>query len=128
MAGEGRLTVLSTSFYLLTLAVAAGTILGLLHLRGGGAPRPPVAAGIAHGLIGTLGLALLWPVAQGPARGVAAGAGSFGPVAAWLLAVALATGVTVLIRRRGQPAILMAIHAGIAITGYLLLVAWYSVG
>jgi len=73
--------VLSAAFYLLTLAVAAGTILALWHLRGSAAPRPPAAAGIAHGLVGAFGVALLWPAAFGPPRGVASGAGSFGPMA-----------------------------------------------
>jgi putative copper export protein len=65
---------------------------------------------------------------RGPARGVAAGAGSFGVTAAVVFAAALATGVVVLVTRRNGPAVTMAIHSGLAITGYVLLVAWYSVG
>ena len=117
--------MLTAAFTVLTLAVAGGTILGLLHLR---ATRPPLPFGIIHAIAGAVGLALLLPVAFGPPRGVAAGAGLFGPTAAWLLVAALLTGAVVLQRRRNGPVVMMAIHAGIAITGYLLLLAWYSVG
>ncbi|HEY0183705.1 MAG TPA: hypothetical protein VGC09_12940 [Rhodopila sp.] len=87
---------------------------------------PPPAAGIAHGVAGTVGLAALLLVLQGPARGVATGVGSFGIVAAVLFAAALMTGVALLLlRRRG---IVMAIHAGIAISGYMLLLAWNALG
>ena len=111
----------------LTLAVAAGTLLGLLHLRAtDGATRPPVAAGVAHGLCGLIGLVLLLPVAFGPPLGAAAGAAAFGPVSAWMFAGALLSGAAILLRRRRNPAVLMAIHAGIAITGYVMLLAWYS--
>ncbi len=121
--------MLQAAFYVLTVAAAAGTILALWHMRAtDGATRPPLAAGIAHGIVGATGLALLIPVVLGPPRGVAAGAGSFGPIAGWLFAAAILTGATILIRRRKGPIVMMAIHSGIAITAYVMLVAWYSVG
>lgn len=121
--------MLTASLCLLSLAVAAGTILSLLHVRATEpAMRPPLLAGLAHGSAGAIGLALLLPVGFGPPRGLSAGAASFGPVAAWLFLAAAGTGAIVLIRRRKGPNVMMAIHAGIAITGYVMLVAWYSVG
>lgn len=63
---------------------------------------------------------------RGPARGVAAGVGSFGTVAAALFAAALLTGGVLLLRRRSG--LVMAIHAGIAITAYVILLAWNSLG
>ncbi len=121
--------MLQAAFYVLTLAVAAGTILALWHMRAtDGTGRPPPAAGIAHGLAGITGLALLIPVLLGPPRGIAAGAGSFGQIAGWLFAAAILTGATILVRRRNAPTVTMAIHSGIAITAYVMLVAWYSVG
>ena len=121
--------MLQAAFYLLTVAVAAGTILALWHMRAtDAATRPPWVAGIAHGTIGAAGLALLVPDVLGPPRGVAAGAGSFGPVASWLFAAAIVTGGAILARRGKGPAVTMAIHSGIAITAYVMLVAWYSVG
>ncbi len=113
----------------MTLAVAFGSGLALWHLRAiEGASRPPVSAGIAHGLLGVAGLVVLLLALGGPPRGVAAGAGSFGTAAAVVFAATLAAGVAMLVRRRKGPAVTMAIHSGLAITGYVLLVAWYSVG
>jgi hypothetical protein len=120
--------MLTAAFALLTLAVVAGTVLGFLHLRETGAAHPPVAAGLAHGAVGAIGLALLFPIALGPPRGAAEGAAVFGPVSAWLLAAALAAGMGVLLRRRHGSGVTMAIHVGIAITGYTVLLAWYLVG
>jgi hypothetical protein len=42
-----------------------------------------------------------------------------------LFAGAILAGLILLFRRNGT---VMAIHAGIAITGYVLLLAWYSLG
>lgn len=111
----------------MTLAVAAGTLLALWHLRAtDAASRPPLVAGIAHGVVGAIGLAILLLALRGPARGVNAGVGSFGTMSAVLFAGGLLTGIVVLLLRRKT--VMMAIHAGIAITGYVLLLAWNSLG
>ena len=113
--------------WVLTVAVAAGSVLALWHLRAAdGATRPPVAAGIGHGVVGAAGLAVLLLALQGPARGVGAGVGSFGTVSAVLFVAALLTGFVMLLLRRNG--VVMAIHAGVAITGYVLLLAWNSLG
>ncbi len=99
------------------------------HLRAtDAASRPPAAAGIAHGVIGAAGLVVLVLALRGPPRGVAAGAGSFGATAAWLFVAALLSGAVFYVRRRKNAAIVLAIHAGVAITGYALLLAWDAVG
>jgi hypothetical protein len=85
--------------------------------------RLPIGAGIAHGTLGVVGLGLLLFALRGPARGVDA---SFGTASAALFAGAALTGVVMLRLRR--KAIVMAVHAGIAITGYVLLLAWYALG
>jgi hypothetical protein len=120
--------LVSIAVWVLTLAVAAGTALGLWHLRaaGGLSRLPPLPIGIAHGLVGTIGLATLLLALRGPARGIDTGVGSFGTIAAILIAGALLTVICVLLLHR--KAIAMAIHAGIAITGYVLLLAWDSLG
>jgi hypothetical protein len=111
----------------LTLAVAAGSALALWHLRvTDGGRRPPRIAGIAHGVTGIAGLWILLLALQGSTRGVDAGVGSFGMMAAVLFVGAVLTGVIILIRRR--IGIVMAIHAGMAITGYVLLLAWTALG
>ncbi len=121
--------MVSVSVWLLSAAVIAGTVLALWHLRGNEAgSRPPPAAGLAHGAAGAAGLAALLLALQGPPRGVAAGAGSFGATAAWLFAAALLTGAAVLFRRRQGPAVMMAVHAGVAVTGYVILLAWNALG
>lgn len=121
--------MLTASVWLLSLAVIAGTILGLWHIRASeGVGRPPLWIGIAHGVAGGIGLALLVPVLNGPARGAASGTASFGPMAGWLFGAALITGAFVLVRRKRGPAITMIVHAGLAVTGWVLLLAWNSLG
>jgi hypothetical protein len=117
--------LLSLAIILLTIAVVLGTGLALWHLRATDqASRPPVTVGVVHGGFGVSGFAVLLLVLQGPPRGVSAGAGSFGPTAAVLFATALLFGVVIWLRRRNTPVVLIAIHSGIAITAYVLLVAW----
>jgi hypothetical protein len=119
--------LITGAVWILSLAVIAGTILALWHLRAtDGASRPPLFAGLAHGVVGAVGLAFLLVALQGPARGVGAGAGSFGTTAAVLFAAALLTGIAILVSR--GKAVVIAVHAGLAITGYVLLLAWDQLG
>jgi hypothetical protein len=120
--------LVAAAVWILTLAIAAGSALAIWHLRvsESGGRRPPLVAGTAHGVIGTIGLGALLLALGGPPRGVANGAGSFGTVAAFLFAGALVTGIVLLLLRR-QP-LVMAIHAAIAITGYAIVLAWASLG
>jgi hypothetical protein len=83
-------------------------------------------AGIVHGLIGIAGLWVLLLALQGSTRGAATGTGSFGMMAAALFAGAVLTGVIILIQRR--IGVVTAIHAGMAIAGYVLLLAWNALG
>ncbi|HEY8290615.1 MAG TPA: hypothetical protein VIG49_15175 [Acetobacteraceae bacterium] len=116
----------------LSVAVLAGIILALWHMRAAeGAPRPPFAAGVAHGSIGIIGVVTLALALRGPARGVAYGAGSFGWLAAVLLSAALLVGLFLPLsawRSRRVPAVAISVHAGLAITGFVLLLAWGSLG
>jgi hypothetical protein len=114
--------LISLAVWVLTVAVAAGSGLALWYLRG--VSRPPFVAGIAHGLVGAAGLVVLVLALKGPPRGVQAGVGSFGTIAAVLFGGAVVSGVLIL---RRSP-VVMAIHAGIAITGYVLLLAWNALG
>jgi len=79
-------------------------------------------AGLAHGGVGAAGLAILLLALRGPPRGVESGVGSFGLASAVLLVAALLTGAVLLALRRKTA--VMVIHAAIAITGYVLLLAW----
>jgi hypothetical protein len=110
----------------LTAAVAAGSLLALCFMRDISKPL----LGALHGALGAAGLALLLLTLQGPRRGEAMGVGSFGFFAAVLLALALVFGLFVLLLlRRASPAagFMIAVHATMAITGYVLLLAWVSV-
>ncbi len=114
--------MIATSFWTLTLAVAIGTILAFWHLRASdeGTTRPPFLIGLVHAMTGLLGLAALLLV---PNLG---GGSGFGKMAAWVFGIALISGVVVLLRRRNGPAAMMAIHSSIAVTGYVLLLAWHA--
>jgi hypothetical protein len=85
--------------------------------------------GVAHGLIGVVGLGTLIVILQGPRRGDAMGVGSFGVFAAVLFGLALPFGPLIrpLVRRLHQVAgIIIAAHASLAITAFVLFLAWAS--
>ena len=87
--------------------------------------------GIAHGLAGASGLALLIGALQGPRRGDAMGVGSFGTAAATLFGIALTLGLLIplLANRSTRVAgVIIAAHATIAVTAFVLLLAWASIG
>jgi hypothetical protein len=91
--------------------------------------RKPLLAAL-HGAVGAGGLLLLLLALQGPRRGDAMGVGSFGITAAVLFALALLFGLfMLLLLRRASPmaGFVIAVHATVAITGYVLLLAWVSV-
>ncbi len=114
----------------LTLGVSVLTGIGLLALYQWVKPTGRIwLPGAAHGLIGVAGSGLLLLGLQGPARGVRSGAGSFGTIAAALLAAALALGLLVAagrLRRKRPSALVLGIHATLAVTGLTLLAAYVS--
>ena len=121
--------MVSAAVWIISLTVVAGTVLGLWHLRASErVGRPPLWMGIAHGSAGAVGLGLLVLALGGPPRGAASGTASFGPTAAWLFGAALVSGAVIMARRKRGPAITMIVHAGLAVTGWVLLLAWTSLG
>ena len=71
----------------------------------------------------------MWPALQGPPRGVATGTAGFGTTAAVLFATAaiVGLGIVALSRRRAAvPGAAIAVHAAMAITGYVVLLAWVA--
>ena len=114
------------SFTLLLIAGLFGSVLAALHLRTEAVP-PKAAFGVLHGLLGTVGLAVLLLALRGPPHGLAMGVGSFGRVAASILAVALLAGLVIVaryFRRRRPPGLLIGIHATLAISGIVILAAY----
>ena len=90
---------------------------------------PPLGA--VHGSAGLIGLGVLI-AALGPGvhRGAASGTASFGLIAAVLLAIALLAGgfiATQRMRRHAVPVLAIAVHVTIAITGFVILLAYVSI-
>jgi len=120
--------MLSLALVILSAAVALGVALALVHLRGSLPSRP---FGALHGVVGAAGLGALLLALRGPPRGVLTGVASFGAIAAVLAAVALVVGlgIAALARRgRGGLGLVIAVHATLAITAYVLLLAYVSLG
>lgn len=121
--------MLSVAFILISTSVLSGSVVALLHLRGTAYPRP--LSGVLHGVLGLAGLAALILALRGPPRGIDAGVGAFGAVAAVLAAAALVVGVGVLALLRYRPQIAglaIVLHATLAITAYVVLLAYVALG
>jgi hypothetical protein len=114
----------------LCIAVPLGMWLGSLHLMREEPPRGLSRVGAVHGSVGAVCVALLYLALRGPdRRGVGHGAGGFGWIAFWLLAAALAGGLTVLsfyLRGRTVPPVVVATHASVAIAGAVMLAAYFA--
>jgi|ERR1700722_139142 hypothetical protein len=123
--------MLPLSFSLLVIVALLGSALAALHLRTGKATLPGWPLGLLHGLLGATGLALLLLALRGPLRGEAMGVGSFGRIAAVLLAMALLAGLAtraVRLRYGRIPGLIIGIHATIAVSGIVILAAYTLVG
>ena len=123
--------MLSLTFVLLCCAAVVGGGLAILYLRGPQAPRPAGAIPIVHAALGATSLAaLLLALGRGlPQTGM--GTAGFGPTAAALLALALLFGLRLGWmgwRRRRPSEFLVFTHAGLAITGLVVLLALVAVG
>jgi hypothetical protein len=118
------------SLGLLLIATALGSVLAALSFRPG-LPQPAPIYGVLHGCFGAGGFAALLLALGGPPRGVAMGVGSFGAIAAVLLAVALLAGLIILAirsRARQVSGLIIGIHATIAISGVVVLAAYTLIG
>jgi hypothetical protein len=124
--------MLRTTVIVLSLAVTLGIVLALWHLRAGEfRSGPPWPVGVVHGALGIAGLCVLILLLQGPRRGDAMGVGSFGASSAVLFAAAVTAGVSVPLLSRRSPngaGVMIVLHAGLAITAYVLFLAWASIG
>ena len=120
--------MLSIAFVVLAAASALGSTLAVLYLRGRTAPPAPLAA--THELFGIGGVCCLILSLSGPPRGSELGVASFGAMAALLIALAAFAGLGVLLmRRRGRrrTGALIALHAMLAVSGFVLLAAYILV-
>jgi hypothetical protein len=121
--------MLTAAFASLAAAVALGSALAVIHMRGRTAAAIPWPLGAAHGLLGIAGLTCLLLSLRGPPRGLDQGVASFGAISAGLIALAALAGGGILFmhvvkkRRAGS---LIALHATLAVTGFVILVAYLS--
>jgi hypothetical protein len=118
---------IDVAFWFLCAAVAIGAGLALPYLRG--APRrPPWSIGIVHGALGTAGFTVFLLVLRSGLPPSAMGTAGFGLAAAVLLAIALLLGLVIGLRRRRPPSVLVAVHASVAIAGFVVLWTVVSLG
>lgn len=117
--------MLDGCFAILFVAVALGTTLAFLHLRPDGR-SPPWQLGALHGCLGAVGLGVLFWALRGPPRGLTNGTAQFGEFAFTLLLLALPVGLAILARvyNGRRPGLLLALHAGLAISGFVILAAY----
>lgn len=122
--------MLSLSLALCLAAALVGGVLAALHLRPDAA-MPSRWFGAVHAAVATGGLLTLLTALRGPVRGAAMGVGSFGVIAAVLLAMALVVGLAIVVGRmryRRVPGLIIGIHATIAVCGVVVLAAYALVG
>jgi hypothetical protein len=118
--------MLNAAFALLTIAVLFGSLLAIAYLREGAAAAP-WPFGALHGLIALGGLAILTLALRGLPRGAEQGTGSFGLIAAALLALAALAGLAQLalrLRGRRPPGALIGAHATLAVGGFVVLLVY----
>jgi hypothetical protein len=117
--------MLNAAFALLAVAVLFGAPLAVPYLREGAPASLPLGA--LHGSIALCGLALLALALRGPPRGAEQGTGSFGVIAAILIALAALVGLiqfAVRLRGRRPPGALIGAHATLAIGGFVVLLVY----
>ena len=117
--------MLRPALILLLLAVGSGAALAYRFASAHRQAWWPMGAG--HAALGIAGLTALVVTLGGPPRGAAMGVAGFGSAAAVLLGVALVLGLFIPLPRRGK-GLVIAVHAGAAITGFTIFFAWYSLG
>ena len=123
--------MLRIAFVLLCVAAAAGGGLGVIYLKAAPGRRPPLSLQFGHAVAGMAGLAALLLAVGGGLPPNAMGTAGFAPIAATLLVLALCVGLVLAYaawRRRRVAAAAVAMHAGLAIAGIVMLLAVLALG
>ena len=123
--------MLTAAFVILTVAVALGTVLAVLHLRTNRTATPPWPLGALHGILALTGLGCLALALRGPPRGLEQGTASFGLIAAALFVLAALLGAKLLAARIFGKQIgggTIAVHATLAVSGFVILAAYVFAG
>jgi hypothetical protein len=119
--------MLNAAFYVLAIAVIVGALLAVLHFTRAGTALPPWPLAALHALLALGGFGLLLLALQGPPRGGDQGTASFGAIAAALFVVAALFGGGLLagrLRQRPPGTTLIGLHAMVAVTGFVILMAY----
>lgn len=121
--------MLTAAFAILSAAVLLGAMRAILYLRdlrGEAAGAAPWLLTALHGLFGLGGFACLLLALRGPPRGLDRGTASFGAISAALIALAALAGFGVLLThlRNRRPGTLIGLHATLAVSGFVILVAY----
>ena len=93
--------------------------------------RPPWPLGALHGILALAGLGCLALALRGPPRGLQQGTASFGIIAAVLFVLAALLGARLLAARIFKKPIgggTIAIHATLAVSGFVILAAYVFAG
>jgi len=123
--------MLLAAFVILGAAVLLGSVLAVLYLRTKGAVAPPWTLAALHGLLAITGLGGLALALPGPPRGLDQGMASFGMIAAALMASAAVLGAGFLatrLRQRRLGGTAVAVHAMLAVSGFVILTVYVLAG
>ncbi len=123
--------MLTAAFVILAFAVLLGSLLAVLHLRTNRTATPPWPLAALHGILAIVGLCSLALALRGPPRGVEQGTASFGIIAAVLFVLAALLGARLLAARIVKIPIgggTIAIHATLAVSGFVILAAYVFAG
>jgi len=123
--------VLIYALCLIGAAAILGTGLAVVYLQSEGRRVPHWALAALHGAVAFAGFVLLLIVLAGPPKGETYGAPMMGRIAAGFLVFALLTGLLPLnarLRRRRLPlpSLVIGMHATMAISGVVILAAFYT--
>ena len=122
--------MLIAAFVILAVAVLLGSVLAVLHLQTQGS-TPPWSLAALHGLLAIGGLSCLVLALRGPPRGLDKGVASFGITATLVITLAALVGVALLAKRIFKTriaAIMIGIHATLAVSGFVILAAYVLLG
>lgn len=127
--------MLTSAFVVLAVAVALGLVLAVLHLRSNRTAAPPLSPrwplGALHGILALIGLGCLALALRGPPRGVEQGTASFGIIAVVLFVLAALLGARLFAARIFRKQIgggTIAVHATLAVSGFVILAAYVFAG
>lgn len=115
---------------LFTITVIAGVWMGIIHMDSEGRRLPPLWLAVGHGLFAVVAfVVLIAAIGHAANRGAATGSHSFGVIAAWLFIAAALVGIYLFIRhlrRRRLSGVVIATHMMLAVTGFVVLIAYWT--